>query len=77
MKFKYLIFFSANEAASILQKRGILQQYGVPFEMLIRDTQNNFRTFTMLEKLLQTPTRLPEQILFQITPETQRFIIEK
>jgi len=67
---------SAHEAANILQKRGILQQYGATYELLLADIWDNYRNFSMLERLLQNPPRMEEQLTFQISPDTQKLIIE-
>lgn len=72
-----MFVFTAHEAASILQKRGILQQYGATFDLLLGDTWDHYRTFGMLEHYLQNPTRLEEQLTFQITSDMQKTLIEK
>jgi len=68
--------YSAPEAATILQKRGILQQYGATYDLLLGDIWDNYRNFSMLERLLQNPPRMDEQLTFQIHPDTQKLIIE-
>ncbi|XP_074646357.1 acidic fibroblast growth factor intracellular-binding protein-like [Tubulanus polymorphus] len=69
--------YSAQESALRFQKRGILQKYNVSFEVLQSDIQDHYRCFCMLERLLHNPPRLAEQLIYQIEPETQGFIIEK
>lgn len=68
---------SAHEAASLLQKRGILQQYGATFDLLLSDTQDHYRTFAMLERMLHNPTKLQEQLTFQLSLDTQRMLIAR
>ena len=67
----------APDAATILQKRGVLQQYGATFDMLLSDTHDHFRSYGMLERLLHNPPRLYEQLTFQIAAETMTMMIEK
>ena len=80
----FLKFFSdlsfsntAQEAANILQKRGVLQQYGATFDLLLSDTHDHFRAYNMLERLLHNPPRLLEQMSFQIEPEAMNDMIQK
>jgi Acidic fibroblast growth factor binding (FIBP) len=54
-----------------------LQQFGATFEMLLNDILDNYRTFGMLERYLKTPTKLADQLEFQIAPSTQAMLIEK
>ena len=76
---KYVTFccVAAHEAAQMQQKRGVLQQYGATFDMLLGDTLDHYRTFSMLERYLRNPLKLSDQLEFQIAPETQKFLIEK
>lgn len=69
--------FTAQEAATIQQKRGVLQQYGATFDVLLSDTLDHYRTFGMIERLLQHPSRMGDQSVFQITHDTQRMLIER
>jgi hypothetical protein len=46
-------------------------------DLVISDILDQFRTFQLIEKLLPIPTQLSEQWTFQLTPKTQRILIEK
>lgn len=46
-------------------------------DLVMSDILNQYRTFALIEKLLQSPTQLQEQWSFQLTPTTQRILIEK
>ena len=69
--------FLANEAASLQQKKGNLQQYGATFDMLLSDIQDHYRTFIMLERFLKTPAKMADQLELQITPINQAMLIER
>lgn len=69
--------YSAPEAVAILKQRGILNEVGATTEMIMSDTLDHYRTYQMLERLLQYPTKFSEQLTFQIDPETQKYLIEK
>lgn len=70
---------SAHEAADVLQKRGILQQWGANMDLLMSDVLDHYRTFHMLEKTLHTPLKLTAtgEWTFQIDGDTQQLLIEK
>lgn len=46
-------------------------------ELIISCVLDQYRTYQMIEKLLHIPTQLSEQWTFQMTPTTQRILIEK
>lgn len=69
--------YSPVEAVHILKQRGILDETGVPQEVLKSDTYNHFKLFDMLEPILQQPPRLAKQMRFQIVAENQKTLIEK
>lgn len=69
--------YSANDASSVLQKRGVLHNMGVSFQDLVCDTQDNYRLFINLEKLLKDPPKLAEQHLYQLDPQTRKHLIER
>ncbi|NP_001161534.1 FGF intracellular binding protein [Saccoglossus kowalevskii] len=68
---------SAQEAMYARQHTGILRKTGASQEMLLHDTLDYYRTFSMLEKLLHIPPQLANQTLLQIPPEAQKMLIEK
>ncbi|XP_014676738.1 PREDICTED: acidic fibroblast growth factor intracellular-binding protein-like [Priapulus caudatus] len=59
-----------------MKKRGVMEETGIPLEVLKSDIHNHFKLFDMLEPLLQQPPRFEKQLKFQILPEMQRMIIE-
>lgn len=46
-------------------------------DLIISCVFDQYRTYQMIEKLLHIPTQLSEQWTFQMTPTTQRILIEK
>lgn len=68
--------YTAQEAATCLL-HGNLKQFGFSLELLTSDVLDHYRTFQMMERLLHCPTRLAEQWTFQITPATQKMLIER
>ncbi|OWF46584.1 acidic fibroblast growth factor intracellular-binding protein-like [Mizuhopecten yessoensis] len=73
----WLSGYSAHDASAVLQKRGVLHNMGVGFQDLVSDTQDNYRLFINLEKLLKDPAKLGEQHLYQLDPQTQKLLIER
>jgi len=73
----YICYVTAHEASMVLQKRGILQSMGIEFEDLVSDTQDNYRLFVNLEKLLKNPPMLANQQMYQLDPETQKVLIDR
>ena len=69
--------FTANEAASILQKQESLQTFKATLEDLLSDIQDNFRLFQGLENMLKSPPRLRNQQIYQIDHGTQDMLIEE
>lgn len=70
-------FVTAQEGASLLQKRGNLQHYGATFDMLLTDILDHYRTFGMLERYLKNPSMIADQLELQIASQTQALLIEK
>lgn len=68
---------SASEAVNVLESRGIMQQTGATIDLVESDILDHYRTYSLLEKLLQNPIKLAEQVSFQIEPQTQQLLIEK
>ena len=56
---------------------GILQTTGASPDVLHSDTLDNYRTFSLLERFLQSPPKLATQVLLQIPAAVQRTLIEK
>ncbi|XP_025829126.1 acidic fibroblast growth factor intracellular-binding protein-like [Agrilus planipennis] len=68
--------FSASEAVSTLNQRGLGQKTGASLELIASDVLDHYRTYSLLEKLLTNPNKLQEQLAFQIDPDTRQFLIE-
>lgn len=46
-------------------------------DVLLSDTMDQYRTFQMCERLLHSPSKLGNQLLFQIPPHRQAILIER
>ncbi|XP_012277322.1 acidic fibroblast growth factor intracellular-binding protein isoform X1 [Orussus abietinus] len=69
--------YSSSDAVNILHQRGICYQTNAPIELVASDVLDHYRTYCLLERLLQAPTKLAsEQLSFQIEPQTARMLIE-
>ncbi|KAF4522072.1 hypothetical protein B566_EDAN004055 [Ephemera danica] len=74
---------SPGEAVEIVKKgmevfnRGSQKEMKASRGMLTSEVLDHYRTYGLLEKLLYTPTKLSEQLQFQIEPQTRRILIEK
>jgi len=68
---------SASEAVSILNQRGLGQTTGASLDLIASDVLDHYRTYSLLEKLLSNPSKLQEQLAFQIEPHTKKLLIEK
>lgn len=66
-----------NDAVSRRLRSGILEQTGATVDVLQSDTMDHYRTFYMLERLLHSPPKLLNQLLFQIPPCRQTMLIER
>ena len=73
----HVVCDTAQEAASLQQKRGNLQHYGATFDMLLSDILDHYRTFGMLERYLKNPSKMAGQLELQIASHTQSLLIEK
>ncbi|XP_028658729.1 fibroblast growth factor (acidic) intracellular binding protein a [Erpetoichthys calabaricus] len=69
--------YTVNDAVSIRMKSGILEQFGTTEDVLESDTMDHYRTFQMTERLLHHPSKLVNQVLFQIPPHRQAMLIER
>lgn len=68
---------TASEAVAILNQQGLGQQTGASLELIASDVLDHYRTYSLLEKLLSHPSKLQDQLAFQIEPKTQQLLIEK
>ncbi|UXI21557.1 hypothetical protein NH340_JMT07500 [Sarcoptes scabiei] len=69
--------FSAQDAAKEVREKEMTVLGNVHEDLIISYVLDQYRTFQMIEKLLHIPTQLTEQWTFQMTPATQRILIEK
>ncbi|KAK0081079.1 hypothetical protein PV325_012825 [Microctonus aethiopoides] len=68
---------SSSDAVSILHQRGICQQTNATIDLVASDVLDHYRTYSLLERLFHTPTKLAsEQLAFQIEPQTSQMLIE-
>ncbi|XP_054154174.1 acidic fibroblast growth factor intracellular-binding protein-like [Oppia nitens] len=68
---------TAQEAALLVRQKEKSVLGFVHEDLIISDILDQYRTFQLIEKLLPVPTQLSEQWTFQLTPTTQRILIEK
>lgn len=70
-------WYIVTDAVRIRMKAGALQECEANAEVLHSDTMDQFRTFQMREQLLQSPSKVASQLLFQIPPHSQTMLIER
>ncbi|XP_045508615.1 acidic fibroblast growth factor intracellular-binding protein [Colias croceus] len=68
---------SSSEAVSTLHQRAAVKQTGATVELIASDVLDHYRTFALLERLLTVPSKLSEQMIFQIDEPTKQMLIEK
>ncbi|XP_010898840.1 acidic fibroblast growth factor intracellular-binding protein B isoform X1 [Esox lucius] len=68
---------TVREAVKARMDQGALLECEANAEVLMSDTMDQFRTFQLCERLLHSPTKLANQLLFQIPSQHQRMLIEK
>lgn len=67
----------ASEAVSILKQYGVLEEMGTTLDLVASDILDHYRTYSLLEKLIHYPTKLDQQLAFQIEPQTKDILVEK
>lgn len=72
-----LFVYIVSDAVRIRMEAGALQECEANAEVLHSDTTDQFRTFQMCERLLQSPSKVANQLLFQIPPHRQTMLIER
>lgn len=72
--FRYIL---AAEAVSLLKQKGIAQMMNAPLDLIASDVLDHYRTYSLLERLLNSPTKLSEQPSFQLEPQSRAILIEK
>lgn len=68
---------SVNDAVKVRMEGGVLEGCEASAEVLHSDTMDQYRTFQMCERLLHSPVKLANQLLFQIPPHRQVMLIER
>lgn len=68
---------TVNDAVKVRMEGGILDEIEASADVLLSDTMDQYRTFQMCERLLHSPTKLANQLLFQIPPHRQAMLIER
>lgn len=56
---------------------GVMEECEASADVLLSDTMDQYRTFQMCERLLHSPAKLANQLLFQIPPHRQAILIER
>uniref|UniRef100_A0AAY5KHX3 Fibroblast growth factor (acidic) intracellular binding protein a n=1 Tax=Esox lucius TaxID=8010 RepID=A0AAY5KHX3_ESOLU len=69
--------YTVNDAVKVRMEGGVLEECEASAEVLHSDTMDQYRTFQMCERLLHSPAKLANQLLFQIPPHRQAMLIER
>ena len=68
---------TVNDAVKVRMEGGVLEEFEASADVLLSDTMDQYRTFQMCERLLHSPSKLANQLLFQIPPHRQAILIER
>lgn len=68
---------TVNDAVKVRMEGGVLEECEASADVLLSDTMDQYRTFQMCERLLHSPAKLANQLLFQIPPHRQTVLIER
>lgn len=66
-----------NDAVKVRMDGGVMEECEASADVLLSDTMDQYRTFQMCERLLYSPAKLGNQLLFQIPPHLQATLIER
>ncbi|XP_066502271.1 acidic fibroblast growth factor intracellular-binding protein B-like isoform X2 [Hoplias malabaricus] len=69
--------YSVNDAVKMRKENGALSECEASDDVLQSDTMDQYRTFQMCERLLYSPSKLANQLLFQIPAHSQTMLIER
>ncbi|KAF6717383.1 Acidic fibroblast growth factor intracellular-binding protein [Oryzias melastigma] len=69
--------YTVNDAVKVRMDGGALDEFEANADVVQSDTMDQYRTFQMCERLLHSPTKLANQLLFQIPPHRQATLIER
>ncbi|XP_055613327.1 acidic fibroblast growth factor intracellular-binding protein [Uranotaenia lowii] len=67
--------YSSTEAVTLLKQKPSM--VGIQIEWITSDVLDHYRTYSLLERVLDNPAKLSEQPSFQLTPHNRSLIIEK
>lgn len=70
-------WYIVTDVVRIRMEADALQECEANADVLHSDTMDQFRTFQMCERLLQSPSKVANQLLFQIPPHRQTMLIER
>lgn len=74
---KFVCCLSVNDAVKVRMEGGVMEECEASADVLLSDTMDQYRTFQMCERLLYSPAKLGNQLLFQIPPHLQATLIER
>lgn len=66
-----------NDAVKVRMEGGVMEECEASADVLLSDTMDQYRTFQMCERLLYSPAKIGNQLLFQIPPHLQAILIER
>lgn len=69
--------YSTSEASLYLKQKCFGQIMTAHIDLIVSDILDQYRTYSLIERLLQAPVKLSEQSSFQLDPKTLGLIIEK
>ncbi|XP_060791133.1 acidic fibroblast growth factor intracellular-binding protein B-like [Neoarius graeffei] len=69
--------YSVSDAVKMRLESGAFRESDVSREVLHSDTMDQYRTFQMCERLLHCPSKLANQLLFQIPTQRQAMFVER
>ncbi|XP_038555470.1 fibroblast growth factor (acidic) intracellular binding protein a isoform X1 [Micropterus salmoides] len=69
--------YTVNDAVKVRMEGGVMEECEASADVLLSDTMDQYRTFQMCERLLHSPAKLANQLLFQIPPHRQVILIER
>uniref|UniRef100_A0A8C9YVL4 Fibroblast growth factor (acidic) intracellular binding protein a n=1 Tax=Sander lucioperca TaxID=283035 RepID=A0A8C9YVL4_SANLU len=69
--------YTVNDAVKVRMEGGVMEECEASADVLLSDTMDQYRTFQMCERLLHSPSKLANQLLFQIPPNRQAMLIER
>ncbi|XP_056295242.1 fibroblast growth factor (acidic) intracellular binding protein a isoform X1 [Pseudoliparis swirei] len=69
--------YTVNDAVKVRMDGGVMEECEASADVLLSDTMDQYRTFQMCERLLHSPSKLGNQLLFQIPPHQQAMLIER